>query len=116
MSQVRTEWLRQRRDPLRRPPWNQTWKVNPITHEEIQQALQDPALDEQAQPWARNCRHWTREEASSRKNHVYRIAYFVKHRTHATPVTLMDGKVHDGFHRLAAAIYCGDEFISIEGD
>src|SRR5271157_4613167 len=108
--------LRTKRDPLRCPPWNQAWRHNPITHEEIQQALQDPALDEPNQPWAKHCGAWTRDETSSRKSHVYRIAYFVKHREAATPITLKaSGSMFDGYYRLAAAIYCGDEYISVEG-
>jgi hypothetical protein len=107
--------LKSRRDPLRCPPWNQTWKQDPITPEEIQQALQDPMLDEPNQIWAKHCGAWTRDETASRKSHVYRIAYFVKHREASTPITLKaSGSMFDGYHRLAAAIYCGDEFIGVE--
>jgi hypothetical protein len=41
-----------------------------------------------------------------------RIAYFVRHREAATPIVLnVSGSMYDGYHRLGAAIYCGDEFI-----
>jgi len=106
--------LRTKRDPLQSPPWNQSWRQSPITPEEIQQALQDPALDEPNHPWAKHCGTWTRDETTSRKSHVYRIAYFVKHRDAATPITLKaSGSMFDGYHRLAAAIYCGDEYIAV---
>jgi hypothetical protein len=102
-------------NPLQRPPWNQSWRHSPITHEEIQGALQDPTLDEMGHPWTKHCGSWTRDETSSRKTHVYRIAYFVKHREAAAPITLkVGGSMFDGYHRLAAALYCGDEYISVE--
>ena len=104
--------LKARRDPLQKPPWNHAWKRNPIRFDEIARALQDSALDEPEHAWARNCESWAMEETSSRKNHVFRIAFFVKHRDAATPIILKpNGSIYDGYHRLAAAIYCGDEFI-----
>ena len=114
MNRVLVESLRQKQDPLQRPPWSQSWRRDPITSEEIQQALQDPALDEQGRPWTKHCGSWTRDETSSRKSHVYRIAYFVKHREAAAPITLKaSGSMFDGYHRVAAAIYWGDEYIAV---
>ncbi len=107
--------LRARRDPLQRPPWNHEWKRDPITREEIEQALRHPLLDEPGHAWSRNCEAWTFRETCQRENHVMRIAYFVKHREAAAPVVLKpSGSMYDGYHRLAAAIHCGDEFIAAE--
>jgi hypothetical protein len=111
MKLCSVELLKLKRDPLKNPPWKYSWASAPITREEIATVLQnsDFGLGQKS----RN-EFWTPEEHANRGNHVRRIAYLVEHRSEH-PIKLTDGgHVDDGWHRVAAAIYRGDETITSE--
>lgn len=88
------------------------WKDldRPITREEIKEALDDDESWEEPTPSG----YWWARDAISRKDHAYKIAWFVKN-GFKDPIHLDVGVpvlghyphwlIEDGNHRFAAAIY-----------
>lgn len=91
-------------NPLKNPPWTAT---KPISSEEILSCIINGDFTDPIQT--------KRDNSLSHKDHVKRIAYLVVNKDEK-PISLrIDGngsiKCTDGNHRLAAAIYRGDEDI-----
>ncbi len=118
--QLKVEALKAVWNPLENPPWSwyhcPEWRLVPFTPQEIATALNDPELEILG---AESSEGWTdRSKADSqycnRRRHLLRIAYLVRHKDEA-PIRMEEVvklKVYDGWHRLAAAIYRGDETIA----
>jgi hypothetical protein len=95
---------------------NYVWNCKP-TVELVRRAIEKGQLDDE--PWGKRCDRMK----STLKYHVERIAFLVVNRDE-TPLSVDVGVpslglvVHwpldDGHHRLAAAIYRGDELIEID--
>jgi hypothetical protein len=118
--QLQVAALRAVWNPLENPPWSwhhcPEWKLVPFTPQDIKTALLDPELEtlgaESNEIWGD--RRKPNHQYCSRRRHLLRIAYLVKHNDE-NPIGMEDVtklKIYDGWHRLAAAIYRGDETIA----
>lgn len=96
-------------NPLENPPWEEVSKG--ITHQEIKSAIERGQL-QQLPPYS----PFTGE---TRQQHINRIAWYVVHGWADSPITIdltsldlvIIWPILDGNHRLAAAIYRGDDMI-----
>ncbi len=100
---VSVDALAQIYDPFNDPPWI---GVATITKNDIKIAIKYGNLEQRPR---------TEFTPLTKDFHVARIAYLVAH-PDPTPITIIkrrdgDFELDDGFHRLAAAIYRGDETI-----
>ena len=93
-------------NPLVNPPW--VGDIKPITHEEITEACKNPTHPGQ---------EYDAYYGESRAEHINRIAWLVVHGWLNDPIEIHMGDawvIFDGNHRLAAAIYRGDEMINAD--
>ena len=110
MMWVSVELLSKMCNPLVNPPWDKL--MEPITYQEIAEASESTTEPKQA---------YDSFFGESRQMHINRIAWFAIHGWHDAPIEInmndVSWVVWDGNHRLAAAIYRGDEMIwaDVEG-
>jgi hypothetical protein len=109
--------------------WNPLpWSNQPVTHEEVRDKIERGHLRHYDQGRNAGFLSYIRigdkiipksKPSDSRDQHLERIAYFVVHgcpfRIHLK-VNPPDWKMGDGFHRLAAAIYRKESWMSVELD
>lgn len=104
---VPVDALREMFDPFENPPW---WGIDKIHPSEITTALQKNYLD--SNPHQPNIM-----DPPTKEYHIRRIAYLVKHPANDAIYIIPNGRggyeIDDGYHRLAAAIYRGDDTIKM---
>lgn len=98
------------------PIWYQM--KDPITFEEVTLAIEENRLEQESYSHEYDQGREDLDPDETRRVHVERVAYLVVNPTD-DPICLNFGcywAVRDGNHRLAAAIFRGDETINCSGD
>jgi hypothetical protein len=105
--------------PLAKYPWGDSRIKNPpISLEEIAEAISSQSYSDQSYSKFIEGKSWNIKNDWTRKEHIARIAYLVVFPDDENPLDLVV-RDHDGFpiidgnHRIAAALYRGNEFISV---
>jgi|SRR5579859_5128983 len=109
MMQVPVAVLKKLCNPLKNPPWALYKRESgPISNREIELKIARGP---------RKFKPYNSKYPESRQKHIERIAWLVKNGWGDSYITIdlnYDWIIYDGFHRLASAIYRGDEMIWAE--